>query len=113
VIAIIVLKAIAYAASLGSGFRGGPFFPAMFVGAATGLLFSLVLPDGPSVAASTAVGVIAGVIATARMSWVVVLVLAVVLGLLMGGWVLVPAMLIGGVIARLVPRWGDRLLADH
>ncbi len=50
VAAILVLKSVAYAVSMGAGFRGGPFFPAMFVGAAAGLLVALLIPNGPSVA---------------------------------------------------------------
>ncbi len=110
VIAIIVFKAIAYAVSLGAGFRGGPFFPAMFVGAAVGLLISLVMGDsGPSVPAAVVVGVIASLIATAPLKWPIVIILGVVLGLLMGSLTLVPAALIGAIVARLIPRWGDRV----
>lgn len=112
VIAIIIFKAIAYAVSLGSGFRGGPFFPAMFVGAAVGLLISLAMGDsGPSVPAAIVVGVIASLIATAPMKWPIVIILGVVLGLMMGTWTLVPAALLGAVVARLIPRWGDRVVA--
>ena len=111
VVAIIIFKAIAYAVSLGSGFRGGPFFPAMFIGAAVGLLISLAMGDsGPSVPAAIAVGVISSLVATAPMKWPFVIILGVVLGLLMGTWVLVPAALVGAVVARLVPRWGDRIV---
>lgn len=110
VVAIIIFKAIAYAVSLGSGFRGGPFFPAMFVGAAVGLLISMIMSDsGPSVPAAIVVGVIASLIATAPMKWPVVIILGAVLGLLMGTWTLVPAALVGAVVARLIPRWGDRV----
>ncbi len=111
VAAIIILKTIAYAVSLGAGFRGGPFFPAMFVGAASGLLFALLLPDGPSVPAAIVVGVVASLIATAPMKWPVAIGLGIVLGFLMGTWTLVPAALIGAVVARAVPRWGDRITA--
>lgn len=113
VLAIIIFKAIAYAVSLGSGFRGGPFFPAMFVGAAVGLFISLAMGDaGPSVPAALTVGVIASLIATAPMKWPIVIILGVVLGLLMGTWTLVPAALIGAVVARLIPRWGDRVITN-
>jgi chloride channel protein, CIC family len=111
VVAILVLKSIAYAVSLGAGFRGGPFFPAMFVGAASGLLVALLLPDGPSVPAALVVGVVASVIATAPMKWPVVIVLGAIIGLLMGTWTLVPAAVLGAVVARVIPRWGDRITA--
>lgn len=113
VVAIIIFKAIAYAVSLGSGFRGGPFFPAMFIGAATGVLISMIMGDsGPSIPAAIVVGVIASVIATAPMKWPIVIILGVVLGLMMGTWTLVPAALVGAVVARLIPRWGDRVTAS-
>ncbi|MGA0979259.1 MAG: chloride channel protein, partial [Candidatus Nanopelagicales bacterium] len=106
--AIIIFKAIAYAVSLGSGFRGGPFFPAMFLGAASGLLVALALPSGPGVQAAIVVGVVASVIATAPMKWPIAIVLGIVIGFAMGTWTLVPAALIGAVVARAIPRWGDR-----
>ena len=109
VAAIILLKTIAYAVSLGAGFRGGPFFPAMFIGASSGLFIALLLPNGPSVPAAIVVGVIASVIATAPMKWPLVIALGAVLGFLMGTWTLVPAALIGAIVARLIPRWGDRI----
>ena len=109
VLSIVLFKSIAYAVSLGSGLRGGPFLPAMFVGASVGLAAALTLPHGPSVPAGIAVGVVAGVIATARMSWRVALILGVVLGFLMGSWTLIPATIVGAIVARLIPRWGDRI----
>ena len=110
VVAILVLKSIAYAVSLGAGYRGGPFFPAMFVGAASGLLVALLIPNGPSVSAALVVGVVAAVVATAKMKWVLVIVLGAILGLLMGTWTLVPAAVLGAVVARVIPRWGDRII---
>ena len=109
VAAIIALKTIAYAVSLGAGFRGGPFFPAMFVGAASGLLIALVIDGGPSVPAAMVVGVIAAVIATAPMKWPIAISLGVVLGFLMGTWTLVPAAIVGAIVARAIPRLGDRI----
>lgn len=111
VVAVLILKTIAYAVSLGAGFRGGPFFPAMFVGASAGLLVALVLPSGPSVQAAMIVGVVAAVIATAPMKWPVAIGLGIVIGFAMGTWTLVPAALVGAVVARAIPRWGDRLAA--
>ena len=109
VAAIIALKTIAYAVSLGAGFRGGPFFPAMFVGAASCLLIALVIDGGPSVPAAIVVGVIAAVIATAPMNWPIAISLGVVLGFLMGTWTLVPAAIVGAIVARAIPRLGDRI----
>ncbi len=110
VVAILLLKSIAYAVSLGAGYRGGPFFPAMFVGAASGLLVSLLIPNGPSYSAAIVVGVVAAVVSTAPMKWILVIVLGAVIGLLMGTWTLVPAAVLGAVVARVIPRWGDRII---
>ena len=110
VVAILIFKAIAYAVSLGSGFRGGPFFPAMFIGASAGLIVSLTMGStGPSVPAAIVVGVVASLIATAPMKWPIAIALGALLGLVMGTWTLVPAAVLGAVIARAVPRWGDRI----
>lgn len=57
VLLLVVLKAVGYAVSLGSGFRGGPIFPALFLGVAVGVLGGLVLPGldtTPAVAAGMA-----------------------------------------------------------
>lgn len=109
VVAIIVLKSIAYAVSLGSGFRGGPFFPAMFIGAAAGLLIALLVPNGPSIPAAIVVGLVASVIATAPMKWPIAIGLGIVLGFLVGTWTLVPAAVVGAIVARAIPRLGDRI----
>lgn len=56
---LVVTKAVGYGVSLGSGFRGGPVFPALFLGAAVGTLFSLVVPGlelTPAVVAGMAAG---------------------------------------------------------
>lgn len=106
---VLVFKALAYAVSLGAGFRGGPFFPAMFVGATAGLLAALALPSGPSIQAAMVVGVVAAVIATAPMKWPIAIVLGIVIGFVMGTWTLVPAALVGAVVARAIPRWADRM----
>ena len=106
---VLAFKALAYAVSLGAGFRGGPFFPAMFVGATAGLLAALALPSGPSIQAAMVVGVVAAVIATAPMKWPIAIVLGIVIGFVMGTWTLVPAALVGAVVARAIPRWADRM----
>lgn len=113
IVAVIIFKLIAYAVSLGAGFRGGPFLPAMFVGAAAGLLLARLSGDaGLSAPVAIVVGVIASVVATARMRWFLVILIGVSFGLFMGSWTLVPPVLVGAVVARLIPRWGDRLTAS-
>ena len=41
---LVIVKGLAYGLSLGAGFRGGPVFPALVIGAALGVLAELVLP---------------------------------------------------------------------
>ncbi len=55
------------------------------------------------------VGVVAAVIATAPMKWPIAIVLGIVIGFVMGTWTLVPAALVGAVVARAIPRWADRM----
>ncbi len=61
---LIVCKGIAYSLSLGS-FRGGPTFPAMFLGVAAGIMFSR-LPGMP-IDAGVGVGMACGVTAVLRL----------------------------------------------
>jgi H+/Cl- antiporter ClcA len=61
---LVLLKGVAYAVSLGCGFRGGPVFPALFLGVGVGVLASLVLPDfgiTPAVAAALSAAAAAAV----------------------------------------------------
>lgn len=44
VVLLALLKSVAYGISLGSGFRGGPIFPALIIGATVGLAASHILP---------------------------------------------------------------------
>lgn len=106
---LVIFKSLAYGVSLGAGFAGGPFFPAMFIGAAAGLWAAQVLPAGPHPAAAAAVGVTAAAVATARMPWVAVVALGALIGLAVGGWTVVPTGVLGAVAAssarRLVLRF--------
>jgi len=56
---LLLCKGVAYAMCLGV-FRGGPIFPAIFLGAAAGVLADIVLP-GTTLVPSLAVGMAAGV----------------------------------------------------
>ncbi len=63
---LVVFKGIAYGVSLGSGFRGGPIFPALFLGAALGLIAGRLLP-GMSPLAGFAAGMAAATAAQMRL----------------------------------------------
>jgi H+/Cl- antiporter ClcA len=62
---LVVGKALAYGLSLGSGFRGGPVFPATVLGIGIGVLASLVLP-GLELTPAVVTGLAAGSAAVLR-----------------------------------------------
>jgi hypothetical protein len=94
---LIVFKGLAYALSLGS-YRGGPTFPALFLGAAAGIMASH-LPGFP-IQAGVAVGMGAAVVAVLRLP-----LSAVVLATLLtshAGPNVEPLIIVGVVIAYIV-----------
>jgi H+/Cl- antiporter ClcA len=62
---LLVLKALAYAISLGGGFRGGAIFPAIFLGVAVADIAVLAFGMSPTVA--VAIGAAAGMAAMTRL----------------------------------------------
>jgi len=92
-----VFKGIAYSLSLGS-FRGGPTFPALFLGAAAGLI-AAHLPGFP-IQTAVAVGMGAGVVAVLRLPLSAV-VLATVLTSPAGSNV-EPLIIVGVIVAYIV-----------
>jgi H+/Cl- antiporter ClcA len=94
---VIAFKGLAWGVSLG-GFRGGPTFPAMFIGAAAGVLASHL--PGMDITAAAGVGIGAGVVAMLRLPLT-----AVVLGVLLtdkSGAGTEPVIIVGVVVAYLV-----------
>jgi H+/Cl- antiporter ClcA len=79
-VALVVAKALAYAISLAAGFRGGPVFPAVALGAATGVLASLALPDF-AVAPGIVAGIAAGAAASMRLPFFGAVLAALLVGL--------------------------------
>ena len=94
---LIVFKGIAYALSLGS-FRGGPTFPAMFLGAAAGILASHL--PGFAITPAVAVGIGAGTVSMLRLPLSAV-VIATVLTTGSGGGA-EPLIIVGVVVAYLI-----------
>ena len=93
---VIAFKGVAWGISLG-GFRGGPTFPAMFIGGAAGVLASHL--PGMDVTAAVGVGIGAGVVAMLRLPLT-----AVVLGVLLtdkSGAGAEPVIIVGVVVAYL------------
>ncbi len=62
---LLVAKGLAYAVSLGSGFRGGPIFPAIFIGVALASLPVAAFGTSPTLA--VAIGAAAGMAAQTRL----------------------------------------------
>ncbi|MBP2582942.1 H+/Cl- antiporter ClcA [Streptomyces sp. PvR006] len=73
--AVIKLLALVVAASC--GFRGGRIFPAVFIGAAFGLLAQALVPEVPPAVAVSS-GVLGVLLATTRQGWISLFVAAVV-----------------------------------
>jgi H+/Cl- antiporter ClcA len=104
---VLVGKFVAYTASLGSGFRGGPIFPAVALGVimATG---TTLLVEGTSSSALAALGIAAGTAACMRMPFTALL-LGVMLTYPAGGATTVLAII--GVIIGLATRLAGEKLA--
>lgn len=104
---LVVTKSLAYAFSL-SSFRGGPTFPAMFIGAALGVALSH-LPGLPMVA-GVAMGI--GAMAVTMLRLPLTSVLLTVLFLQSDGVTLMPLVIVAVVVAyvasvRLSPQAGE------
>jgi H+/Cl- antiporter ClcA len=97
---LIVFKGIGYSLSLGA-FRGGPTFPAIFLGAAGGIMASH-LPGFP-LAAAVAVGIGAGTVAILRLPLSAVVVATLLTGNAGAG--VTPLTIIGVVVAYLATLW--------
>ena len=78
VLILIVAKALAYAICLGCGFRGGPVFPAIFLGIAVTIVATLAFDVSPTLA--VAVGTAAGTTAMTRLIFASVLFAALLVG---------------------------------
>lgn len=69
---LVAAKGLAYALSLGSGFRGGPVFPALLIGVAIGVFAADTLP-GLEVTPAVATGIAASTAAALRVPFTAVL----------------------------------------
>jgi len=100
---LLACKAVAYGVSL-SSFRGGPIFPAVFIGAVAGIALSH-LPGVPA-AAGIAIGTAAMIAAVLRLPMTAVLVATL---LLYGnGVALLPPIIVAAVTAYIAVGWLDR-----
>jgi H+/Cl- antiporter ClcA len=76
---LIGAKGLAYAFSLGAGFRGGPVFPAIALGVAVGVMGADVLP-GLELTPAVAMGMAAGTAAVLRVPFTAVLLSTLLVG---------------------------------
>jgi H+/Cl- antiporter ClcA len=97
VLAVLAAKAIAYGICLGCGFRGGPIFPAIFIGVALAALAVVAFDTSPTVA--IAMGTAAGTAAATRLIFTSVLIAALLVGT--AGIDTVPVAVFAGVAAWL------------
>jgi H+/Cl- antiporter ClcA len=104
VLILLVAKALGYAVSLGCGFRGGPVFPAIFLGIALGELAHVWFGVSPTLA--VAVGAAAGMAAGTRL----LITSTLFAGLLVGhpGLDAIPAAVLAAVAAWLTMQAIDR-----
>jgi chloride channel protein, CIC family len=94
---VIICKGIAYSVSLGS-FRGGPTFPAMFLGVVAGIMFAHL--PGMTIDVGVAVGMATGVAAVLRLP-LTAIVIGTVLAAKAGAGV-VPLIIVGVVVTYVV-----------
>lgn len=76
---ILAVKLAALLAAATSGFRGGRIFPAIFIGAATGLIVASLIPEVP-LGLALASGILGAVLAECRDGWIALFIAAVVVG---------------------------------
>ncbi len=101
---LVIFKGLAYGASL-SSFRGGPTFPAMFIGAAGGIALSHF--SGLPMIAGAAMGI--GAMTVAMLGLPLTSVLVVTIVFISDGLTLMPLVIVAVVVsyvgqARLAPR---------
>lgn len=100
VLVLLVGKALAYVVSLGCGFRGGPIFPAVFLGVALAAVATVGFGVSPTLA--IAVGTAAGMAAQARLLFSPLIFATLLVG--RAGTDAVPAAVLASAAAWLVSR---------
>jgi H+/Cl- antiporter ClcA len=105
---LMVCKGLAYGISL-STFRGGPVFPAIFLGGAAGILLARL--PGLSTTAGIAMGMGAMAAVMLRMPMTAVLLASLLLGA--EGVVAMPLVIVAVVVAFVVTVWLENWFASH
>jgi H+/Cl- antiporter ClcA len=107
---LLLVKGVAYALSLGAGFRGGPTFPAVTLGVVTGVLASILLP-GLDLTPAVIAGVAASASAALGLSFFGALLAALLAG--SAAAETIPIAVIASVIGWLVATALERREARH
>jgi hypothetical protein len=97
---LVIVKSVAYGLSL-SSFRGGPVFPAMFIGAAAGVAASHL--PGMSLVPGLAMGI--GAMATVMLRLPLTATLLATLLLASDGVTVVPVVIVAVVVAYVAVAW--------
>ena len=100
---VVLAKGLAYAVSLGAGFRGGPVFPSMFLG--TGVALVIGLPFGMSTTAALAIGAACGMTAFTRLIFSSLIFVLLLEGT--AGTAAIPAAVLGAATAWVIGRFLD------
>lgn len=106
VVAIVIGKLVVYGLALGGGFRGGPVFPATFIGVGFGVLASLAFTS-LSVSAMAAVGISAAATVMLRLPFTSGMLAMLLIG--GAGPGIAPFAIIGAVIGFVIRQLLDRL----
>jgi H+/Cl- antiporter ClcA len=101
VLVLLAAKGLGYAISLGAGFRGGPIFPAVFVGVALAALAVTLIDLSPT--AAVAIGTAAGMAASTRLLFSPLLFAALLVG--PAGADAMPAAVLAAASAWIVVGW--------
>jgi H+/Cl- antiporter ClcA len=105
-VVLIAAKALGYAVCLGCGFRGGPVFPAIFLGIGLAVLAVVAFDVSPTLA--VAVGTAAGTVAATRLLFAPVIFAALLVGT--AGLDAIPAAALAAVAAWLTMTAIDQRL---
>ena len=107
---LVAAKGLAYALSLGAGYRGGPVFPAIAIGVAAAMFAADVLP-GLHTTPAVAAGIAAGTTAVLRVPFTAVLLVSLLMGA--SAFDVAPIAVLAAAVAWLVatvlPNPEDRL----
>ncbi len=110
VVLVVVGKALAYGLALGGGFRGGPIFPATYLGVGVGLAASLLIND-LSVSPMAAAAIAASVTVLLRLPFTSALLAMLLVG--SAGAAVAPFAIIGAVIGFGMRQGLDRFDAKR